>query len=195
MQALTDKFECKSFSNHAKKYVAINVIYQMTKYLQRRPIGYVTFLHVPVRPCNDISMDFFKLSAVFTKCPFLQPNIHVVEDQIDCISRLLTIVNIQLGLKYLIPVANYFTSKQCHTTFDMHGVSIVRYPYCTSFDQATLFMSAHFQSWAATKGIKLEPSTTYYYEMDSQSEIGNSEIITVARACKAGGNEWLNKIP
>jgi hypothetical protein len=69
------------------------------------------------------------------------------------------------------------------------------YPYCIVFDRDTLFMSAHFQSWAASKGIKLEPSTAYHPQTDGQSEIVNKEIIQVARACKAEGDEWLTKIP
>ena len=31
--------------------------------------------------------------------------------------------------------------------------------------------------------------------MDGESEIVNEDIIQVARACKAEGNQWLSKIP
>ena len=48
-------------------------------------------------------------------------------------------------------------------------------------------MLLHFQSSAASKGIKLEPSTTHYAQMDEQSEIVNKEIIQVAKCCKAKG--------
>ena len=54
-------------------------------------------------------------------------------------------------------------------------------------------MSLHFQSWAAGKGIILEPSTAYHPQADSQSQIMNKEIIQVARACKTERNEWLSK--
>ena len=56
-------------------------------------------------------------------------------------------------------------------------------------------MSSHFESWAASEGNKLDPSTAYHPQADSQSEIVNQEIIQVARACKVAGNEWLSKIP
>ena len=56
-------------------------------------------------------------------------------------------------------------------------------------------MSSHFQSWAASKGIKLEPSTAYHPQTNCQSEIVNKERIQVARACKAEGNECLSKMP
>ena len=49
--------------------------------------------------------------------------------------------------------------------------------------------------WAARKGIKLEPSTSYHLQADGQTEIVNKEILQVARACKAEGDEWLQKIP
>ena len=50
------------------------------------------------------------------------------------------------------------------------------------------------QSWSADKGKKLEPSTKYYPQTDSQSEIVIKEIMPVAVACKAEGNEWLSKM-
>ena len=56
-------------------------------------------------------------------------------------------------------------------------------------------MLFHFQSWAASKGVKLEPSTVYYSQMDRQLDIRNKETIQVARACKLEGNIWLSKTP
>ena len=100
----------------------------------------------------------------------------------------------QLGYNFLIPIPGKFTSEQCTATFDTHIVPTMRYSYYIVFDQDTVFMSLHFQSWPASKGIKLEPSTTYHSQTDSQSEIVNKEIIQVARACKAEGIEWLSKI-
>ena len=61
------------------------------------------------------------------------------------------------------------------------------YPYYIVFDRDTLFMLLHFQSWAASKAIKFEPSTTYHPQTDSQLEIVITEIIQVAIACKAEG--------
>ena len=56
-------------------------------------------------------------------------------------------------------------------------------------------MSSHIQSWVASKEIKLELFTTCHLQTDSHSEIVNKEIIQVATACKAEGNEWLSKMP
>ena len=72
---------------------------------------------------------------------------------------------------------------------DTHVVPTMGYPYCIVFDLHTLFMSSQFQSWAASEGIKLEPSTAYYPQTDGQSEIMNKEIIQVARTCEAEGND------
>ena len=60
MKALTDKFECQSLSHLVREYVGSCDICQSTKYSQREPIGYITPLHVPVRPCSDITMAFLK---------------------------------------------------------------------------------------------------------------------------------------
>ena len=95
----------------------------------------------------------------------------------------------------MIPVPNNITTKQCTTTFDTHIVPTMEYSYCIVIDRETIFMLSHCQSWVASKGIKLEPSTAYHPQTDSQPEIMNHEIIQVATACEAEGNKWLTKIP
>ena len=86
MKALTDKCECQFFFRLVREYVGSYDVCQRTKYLQRGPIGYVTSLHVLVGPWSDITMDFLKLSLIFTKCSVLVPNIPIDEDHIVCIS-------------------------------------------------------------------------------------------------------------
>ena len=58
MRALTEKFECQSFSRHVREYVGICNICQRTKYAQKGPITYVTPLHVLLKPYSDITLDF-----------------------------------------------------------------------------------------------------------------------------------------
>ena len=82
------------------------------------------------------------------------------------------------------------SAEQCTATFDTHVVSTMGYPYCIVFDQDMLFMSSHFKSWAANKGMTLGPSIMNHPQMDSQSEIVNNQMIQVARGCKAARNEW-----
>ena len=96
--------------------------------------------------------------------------------------------------KFLIPVPDNFTDAHCTITFDTHVIPTVGYPYCMVSDRDTLFMSSHFHSWVASKGKKLEPSTSYHPPTDAHSEIVNTKIIQVARACEAEGNQWLTKI-
>ena len=55
-------------------------------------------------------------------------------------------------------------------------------------------MSAHFQSWTASKDIKLEPSILYHLQTYDPLEIANKEILQVARACKEQENSRLSKI-
>ena len=55
-------------------------------------------------------------------------------------------------------------------------------------------MLSYFQSWAASKGIKLEPSTADDPQTNSQVEIVNIEITEVAKACNAERNLQLSKL-
>ena len=66
----------------------------------------------------------------------------------------------------------------------------VGYAHCSVVDGDTLFMLSHFQSWAASKGIKLEQSTAYHPQTDGKSAIVNKEIIHTITGCKAEPNEW-----
>jgi len=95
---------------------------------------------------------------------------------------------------FLIPVSDNLTAEKCTDTFDKYVASVIGYPYYIVLDQDTLFMSDHFQDWAARKGIKLEPSTAYHPQTDGQSEIANKAILQAAQACKVEGNEWLHKL-
>jgi len=72
---LTDKFICHPFSRLVKEYVASCDTCQRTKYSNKPPLGQVTMLHVPARACKDITMDFLKMSPVFTYYSTLYLNI------------------------------------------------------------------------------------------------------------------------
>jgi len=96
---------------------------------------------------------------------------------------------------FLIPVYNNLMAEKCADTFDTHVASVIGYSYFIVFDPDTVFMSDHFKDWAARKGIKLEPSSAYHPQTDSQSEIGNKAILQAARVCKVEENEWLHKLP
>ena len=97
MKALCNKFECQFFSRLAREYVGSCNICRWTQYLRKEPIGYVTPLHVLVRPWSDITMNCFKLSLVFINCSRLYSNIPIGKDQIVYISQLYTIVDRQSG--------------------------------------------------------------------------------------------------
>lgn len=160
----------------------------MTEYLQRGHIRYVTSLHVQLKLCSDITMDFLKLSPVFTKCSVVYLNIPVNEDHTICMSQLWTLVYKQSGFNFLISVPDNWMAEQCTTTFNTHVVPTIGYPYYIVFNWKTFFMLLHFQRWAAGKEIKLVPTNVYYSQMESQSEIVYKEILQVTRACKAEGN-------
>jgi len=165
---LTDKFICQPFSRLVKKYVASCDTSQRTKYSNKPPLGQVTILYVPARAWTDITMDFLKMSPVFTYCSTLYPNIPLEDDHMICFLRLWTNVCRQSGFMFLIPVSDNLTVEKCTDTFDTHVASVNGYPYYMVFDRDTLFMSDHFKDWAVRKGIKLEPSTAYHPQMDGQ---------------------------
>jgi len=66
LQWWMDKFICQPFSRLVKEYVASCDNCQRTKYSNKPPSGQVTILHVPARAWTDITMDFVKMSPVFT---------------------------------------------------------------------------------------------------------------------------------
>jgi len=77
---LTDKSICQPFSRLIKEYVASCDTCQQTKYSNKPPLGKVTMLHVPARAWTDITMDFLKMSPVFTYCSNLLLNIPLEDD-------------------------------------------------------------------------------------------------------------------
>jgi len=94
------------------------------------------------------------------------------------------IVCTQSGFMFLIPVSDNLTAEKCTDALDTHLVLIIGFPYYIVLDPETLFMSDHFKDWAAGKGIKLEPSTTYHPQTDGQSEIPNKLFLQAALVCK-----------
>jgi len=181
---LTDKFMCHPFSSLVKEYVASCDTCQRTKYSNKPPLGQVTMLHAPTRALTDITMDFLKMSPVFTYCSTLYQNIPLEDDHMNCFSRLWTIVCRQSGFLFLIQVSDNRMAEKCTDTFDKYVASVIGYPYYLVFDRDSLFMSDHFKDWVARKGIKLEPSTAYHPQMDGQSEIAKKAILQATRACK-----------
>ena len=55
-------------------------------------------------------------------------------------------------------------------------------------------MSDHFQGWAASNRILLEPSTLYHQQTDGQSEIVNQEVVTIVPAYEIEADQWVKKL-
>jgi len=166
LKCFTDKCICQPFSRLIKEYVASCDTCQRMKYSNKPPLGQVTILYVPARAWTDITMNFLKISPVFTYCSTLYTDIPLEDDHMICFSRLWAIVCRQSGFMFLISVLDNLTAEKCTDTFDMHVASVIGYPYYIVFDRDTLFMSDHFQDWAARKRIKLELSTAYHPQTD-----------------------------
>ena len=159
------------------------------------PLIPVTPLHIPVRPCTDIEMDFPKLTAVFIKYSTMYPNIEIDNDHILCISRILTIVDRHSGYKFQISIPYNFKAEQCTHTHVVHLLPYIGYPNIIVFNRESLFMSDNFQAWAASEGILLEGLTAYHQQTDGQTEIVKEEVITVVLAYELEGAQLVNKLP
>jgi len=142
----------------------------------------------------DITIDFLKMSPVFTYYSTQYPNIPLEDDQMICFSRLWTIVCKALGFMFLIPFSFNLSADKYTSTFDTHNASVMAYLYNIVFDPDTVFILDYFMDWAVRKGIKLKLSTIYHLETGGKSEIANKAILQATRACKMAGNEWLHKL-
>jgi len=162
LKCLADKYISQLFSRLVKQYVTSCETCQRTKYNNKPPLEQVTMLHVPARAWTDITMDFLKISPVFTYCSTLYPNIPLEDNHMMCFSKLWTIVYRQLEFMFIIPVSDNLTAEKYPDTFDILLASVIGYHDYIVFDRDILFMSNHFKDWAARKGIKLEPSTEYH---------------------------------
>ena len=91
----------------------------------------------------------------------MYPNMEIDNDHILCISRTWTIDDRHGGYIFLIPIRDNFKAEQCTRTYEAHSLPYVGYTNTIVFDRDSLFMSDHFQEWAASKGIRLQPSTAY----------------------------------
>ena len=97
MPYLTNRHQAQSLSALVHSLVASCNPCQRAKQSNKAPLDLVTQLHVPVRPCTDISMDFCKLTTLLINCSTMYPNHEVDYDQILCISRICTIVDRDCG--------------------------------------------------------------------------------------------------
>ena len=113
----------------------------------------------------------------------MYPNIGIDDDHMLCISRIWTIVDRHSGYKFVITIPDNFKAEQCTRTYEVHLLPYIGYANTIVFDRDSLFMSDHFQAWAASKGILLEPSTAYHQQTDGQTEIVNKVVVTIVRAC------------
>ena len=118
----------------------------------------------------------------------MYPNIETDNDQMLCISRIYTIFDRHSGYKFLIPIQGKFKAEQSTRTHGVNLLPCIRYSNTIVFDRDSLFMSDHFQAWAAFNGILLQPSTAYHQQTDGQTMIVNKEVVTIVRSCELEGD-------
>ena len=99
------------------------------------------------------------------------------------------------GYKLLIQIPDNFKAEQCTCTYEVHLLPYIVFPNSIVFDRDSLFMSDHFQAWAASKAILLELSTGHSQQTDGQTEFVNKEVVTIVRACELEADQWVKKLP
>ena len=194
MQYVTDRHQSRSLPALEQSFVASYDICQYVKQSNKPPLGLVTTLHVLVRPWPDIWMYFLKLTAVFIKCSTVYHNIEIDNDNMLYISRIWTIENRHSGYKFLIPIPHNFEAAQCIRTYKVPYLPYIGYYNSIVFDRDSVFMSNHFQAWAASKGILLEPATVCHQQTNGQTKIVKKEVVTIMRAYELEGDQWVKKL-
>ena len=195
MQYPTDRYQSQSLSALLNSFVASCDTYQRVKQSNKRPLGLVTPLHLPVRPWTGIWMDFHKLTPVFTLCSTIYPNIGIDNDHVACIQRIWTIVDCYSGYKFQIQITDYFKHDQATRTYEVHVIPHIGYTNTIVFDRDSLFLSDHKHAYAASKGTLYESSTAYPQQTDGQTEIINDEVVTIVRACELEADQCVKKLP
>ena len=125
----------------------------------------------------------------------MYPNIEIDDDHMLSLSRIWTSVDYNSRYTFLIPIPDSFKPEQCTRTDEVHLLPYMGYTNTIVLDRDSVFMADHFQAWAASKGILLEPSTAYHQQTDGQTELANKEVVTIGRACELEGDQWVKKLP
>ena len=112
----------------------------------------------------------------------MYPNIEIDNDHMVYMSRMCSIVDSPCGYQFLIAIPDNFEADQSTRTYEVHLLPHLGYTNRIVFYTDSLFMSHHFQSWAASNRILLEPSTACQQETDGQTEIVSKEVLSIVRA-------------
>ena len=145
MQYLTHRYQSQSSSALVQSIQVRHDTCYRVKESNNAPQGVVTPLHVPVRPCTEISMDVLKLTSVFIKCSTIYSNIELDNDHILGISHKWNIVDRHSVYNFLIAIPDNFEAKQCTHTCEVHLLLYIGYRHTIICDRASLLMSDHLK--------------------------------------------------
>ena len=88
-----------------------------------------------------------------------------------------------------MPFPDNFKAEQGTQTYEVHLLPYIGHPNTIVFHRDSLFISDHLQAWAPSKGILLDPSTTYQQQTDGQTEIVNKQVFTIVHALELEGDQ------
>lgn len=156
---ISENFQWQGLREDVARFVANCVEYQYTKYETKKLAGLLCPLPVPLRPWEDLSLDFI------TGLPPYQGKI-VILVVVDHFSK-----GIHLGT---LPSAH--TAYMVATLFVDIVVKLQGIPRSLVSDRDPLFVSRFWQDLFQLSGTKLRMSSAYHPQSDGQTEVMNKII-------------------
>jgi len=132
-------------------------------------------------------MDFLSMEPVTISCSELIPGYHNLKGEGShniTFNKLLVISCRHTDFTFLIPCIKELNDKDVTNNFETWIKPTIGLPYEIITDQDVLFMSALFQDWANSVGVRHKASSAYHPQTDRASERKNKTIIPMFTAKK-----------
>jgi len=144
-------------------------------------------------------MDFLSMEPVTIPCSELIPGYHKLKGEGShniSFDKLLVISCRHTDFTFLIPYIKKLNAKEVIDIFETWIKPTVGLPYEIITDQDVLFISALFQDWANSVGVRHKASSAYHPQTDGASERKNKTIIPMFAAKKLeDGTNWVQAAP
>jgi len=198
-QELTSKYYSHNSYSDTQDYVRSCGNCQSTKGSTQLPIEYLTLLNVPTQPWKSIAMDFLSMEPVTIPCSELIPGYYKLKGEGShniSFDKLLIISCRHNDFTFLIPCIKELNAKDVVDIFETWIKPTVGLPYEIITDQDVLFISALFQDWANSVGVRHKASSACHPQTDGASERKNKTIIPMFAGKELeDGTNWVQAAP